>query len=71
MVSGVEGSIRFKRGFYGVLWSLMGSWWRLSGGLMECPAGIAYGNFLFGSCVAWLEDLMKAPIAFKPLRSYL
>ena len=38
---------------------------------MECPAGIAYGIFLFVSCVAWLEDLMKASIAFKPLRSYL
>lgn len=38
---------------------------------MECPAGIAYGNFLIDSCVAWLEDLMKAPIPFKPLRSYL
>ena len=38
---------------------------------MECPTGIAYGNFLIDSCVVWLEDLMKAPIPFKPLRSYL
>ena len=38
---------------------------------MECPAGIAYGIFLVDSCVAWLEDLIKAYIRFKPLRSYL
>ena len=29
---------------------------------MECPAGIAYGIFLVDSCVARLEDLMKAHI---------
>ena len=38
---------------------------------MECPTGIAYGIFLVDSCVAWLEDLMKSPVPFKPLRSYL
>lgn len=38
---------------------------------MECPTGIACGIFLIDSCVAGLEDLMKAPVAFKPLRSYL